>query len=219
MTPADIGYNAALVAATASVLAAFRRYPRVAVIAAVLAWVGIGIDYWFGPPRTFIGFNKNISGDDVLRMGLHGSPMGWSQLYINNTILAPPGKPMNISDLTIMGGNVGTEEIKLDDAYFISGIDGTRLDVKIGWGGAQYKIQEIKPIPPGAFVFIFSDPVGPKDFSGISQDEFLKTWAITNFVVRYNGATKRVTFDREAVKSALPKPMDPYPHIAPLKEH
>ena len=45
-------------------------------------------------------------------------------------------------NLTIMGGNVGTEEIKLDDLFFLSGIDGKRLNVKVGWGGTNYKTEE-----------------------------------------------------------------------------
>jgi hypothetical protein len=79
----------------------------------------------------------------------------------------------------------------------------------------QYKIQDIKPIPPGAFLFILSDPIGPPNV-GLTQDDFFRKWAIIYFVAKYNGITQRIPFDQEAVKSMLPQPMQPFPHISPL---
>jgi hypothetical protein len=79
-------------------------------------------------------------------------------------------------------------------------------------------IQEIKAIPAGAFVFVMSDPIGPPKV-GLSQDDFLNKWAIVTFIAKYNGITQRIPFDREAVKSMLPKSLEPYPHISPLNEH
>jgi hypothetical protein len=215
----DVGLNASLAAGAVSAIAAFKHAPKIAIAAALIAWVGIGIDYWSGPQRGFIWEKpKEFTGSDSLRTGLQGRPLGWSRLYINNTVVAPSGKPMNITNLSIMGGNVGDKEIKLDDAYFLSGIDGTRLNAKIAWAGAQYKIQEIKPIPAGAFLFIISEPIGPPNV-GLLQNDFLNKWAIVAFIATYNGTEHRTTFDQSAMKSFLPKPLDPYPHISPIKDH
>jgi hypothetical protein len=217
MTTGEIGYNVALVAVAASFVAALKHAPRSAWFACAIALLGFGIDYWTGPPRVFIWSHRSFTGSDLLRAGLNGSPMGWSQLYINDTALGAAAKPMNITELTLFGGNVSDKEITLDDAYFLSGIDSTRLDAKIGWGGTQYKIQEIKPIPAGAFVFIMSEPIGPPNV-GLSQADFIDKWATVIFIAKYNGITQRVSFDREAVKSAIPKPSEPFPHISPLQE-
>jgi hypothetical protein len=220
MTIAELGYNAAIAGSIVTFVTAILSRSRLSIIACVVAITGVGIDYWFGPARTFIWSKpaESFSGGDLLRMGLQGEPLGWSRLYINNTIIAPSSKPMNISTLTIMGGNVSDKEITLDEAYFLSGIDGTRLDVKISWGGAPYKIREIKPIPAGAFLFIISDPIGPPN-EGLSQEDFYKKWAIVTFIAKYNGVTQRIPFDQAAVKSMIPKPIEPFPHISPKKEH
>jgi len=212
MAVAEIGYNAALAGGIVALVLSVLKPSRIAVVACAIALTGVGLDYWFGPPRTFIWTKVS----PLSQWGLQGEPLGWSRLYINNTVISV-SKQDNIFTLTIMGGNVSDQEIKLDEAYFLSGIDGSRLDAKIGWAGAVYKVQEIKPIPAGALLFILSDAIGPANV-GLSQDEFLKKWAIVTFVAKYNGTTQRIPFDRDAVKSMLPKPIDPFPHISPLKE-
>ena len=54
MTPGDIAFNGAMMAAVITVLAAFWRKRNIAIVAAVLAWAAIGFDFWYGPPRGFI---------------------------------------------------------------------------------------------------------------------------------------------------------------------
>jgi hypothetical protein len=112
---------------------------------------------------------------------------------------------------------LGLKKIKLDDAYFLSGIDSRRVNVTINWGGKRYKISEIKPIPAGAFLYIISDSIGPDE--GLTQDEFLNDWAIIYFIAKYNGITQRIPFDQEAVKSMLRRPLEPFPHVSPIDEH
>lgn len=219
MTPADVSYNFALVAVGASLVAALKGSPRSAWIACALAFLGVTCDYAFGPPRGFLWQKpKELTGPDFLRDELQGKPLGWSRLYINNTVYSPTAKPINITDLTIMGGNLGEKEVKLEDAYFLSGIDGTRLGAKVGWGGTQDTPQELNPVPPGAFLFVLSDPVGPPGV-GLSQDDFLNKWAIVIFVATYDGGEHQFTFGQTEVKSFLPKPLEPSPHISPVKPH
>ena len=43
MTVSDIGFNAALAGGAATLFAAFFKAPRVAIVACILAWIGIGI--------------------------------------------------------------------------------------------------------------------------------------------------------------------------------
>jgi hypothetical protein len=213
MTVNDIGFNAALAGGVATLVAAFFKAPRVAVIACILAWIGIGIDYWWGPPRGFFWTQPSISLAST--WGLKGEPLGWSQPLLGSYGIEPSNKPTNVTDISIVGGNVSKQEVKLDDAYFLSGIDGTRLDAKISWGGISYKVQEIRPIPAGA-VLIMSASFG-RPGVGLSQEDFLQKWAITIFVVVQNGITQRTEFDQEKMKSLLPKPPQPFPHVSPNK--
>ena len=211
VTPGEIGYNIALAAIIASFLAAFKRAPKAAWIACIVALLGLGVDYWTGPPRAFIWNRPNL-------FGLKGQPLGWSQLFINNTIISPTGKPMNITDLDMMGANLSDKEIKLDDIYFISGMDGERLNVKIGLGGTRYKIEDINPIPPKAIFFISSDPIGPPN-TGFPQQEFLNKWGAMTLVVKFDGTEQRIAFDKDTVIASLPRPAEPFPHVSPKVQH
>ena len=189
------------VAAAASLIAAAASAGRYRVIvtaaAAVVALVAAGaialVYYQHHQPLP--------SSADVVQARQTG-PVTWSRLYINSAAASQSGAPANIAALSIAGTNTGSQEIKLDDAYFLSGIDGTKLSVQIGRGGGRYKIQNVSPLPPGAFFFVVSDPIGPKD-QGLSPDNFLKTWGTIYFVVKYNGTTQKIEFDQETVESTL----------------
>jgi hypothetical protein len=210
MTVSDVGFNAALAGGIATLAAAFFRAPRAAIIACVLAWVGISVDYWWGPPRSFLWSSQTIAS----AWGFKGEPLGWAPPLLGS-FTEQSMKTMNVTDVSIVGGNVSKQEVKLDDAYFLSGIDGTRLDAKISWGGSTYKVQEIKPIPAGAML-IMSASFG-KPGVGLSQDDFMQKWAILIFVTVQNGVTQRNEFDQEKMKSFLPKPPQPFPHVSPIK--
>jgi hypothetical protein len=104
-----------------------------------------------------------------------------------------------------MGTNISDQEIKLDDVYFLCGVDERKLAAQIGRGGVRYKIRDIGPLPLGALFFAVSDPLGPKEV-GLSPREFLKSCATVSFVAKYNGTREQIDFDQQTVESALPKP-------------
>jgi hypothetical protein len=184
----------ALVAAIAS--AGRHRAKATAATAAVLVAVGAIALVYYEHSRAL----PTSSG--AVQARIQTGPVTWSRLYINGAAASQTEKPSNISSISIAGTNVGAEEIKLDDAYFLSGVDGTKLNVQIGRGGRRYKIQDVSSLPPGAFFFVVSDPIGPKD-QGLSPDNFLKTWSTIYFVVKYNGSTQKIEFDQETVESML----------------
>lgn len=138
----------------------------------------------------------------------HESTVAWSRLFINSAGVAQPGQPLNISTLGIMGTNISDQNITLEDAYFIGGLDGTKLKVQIGRGGARYKVGDVGPLAPSDVFFVVSDPLGPTN-AGISPSEFLKTWATLSFVAKYNGTTQQLDFDRHTVQASLPKAVTP----------
>jgi hypothetical protein len=108
MSAADVAYNVGIGATVITILAALWRGRGIAIVAALIALIVLGIDYWTGPPRGFIFSRRSVG--SILRNELHGAPLGWSRLYINNALVSPAGKPVNIKDISILGGNVGTEE-------------------------------------------------------------------------------------------------------------
>jgi len=216
MAPADIGFNVALLASVASILSAIRRSPRLAIAACLVCLIAVGFDVITGPPRKFVWQGETSSGHNLLMAGLHGTPMGWGDLFLNDTVVSPSSRPVNIRNMSVFGGNTGDREVRIDDAYFLSGIDGSTIGVKIVWGAQTYKVTEIRPIPPGALLFLMSDPVA-KDPDGMMQDEFLSKWSIVTLVVKYDGVEHRIPFDETAVKAAIPRALEPAPHISPLK--
>jgi hypothetical protein len=189
------------VAAAASLIAAaalLGRYRLIAITAGLVAVGAVALVYF-----EFEGHQPPPTPADVTQTSVQKGPVTWSRLYINSVAVSQPGTPSNISTLSI-AGTVGPEEIKLDDAYFLSGVDGTKLNARIGRGGGRYEIKNVGPLPPGAFFFVVSDPVGSKD-QGLSPDNFLKTWSTIYFVVKYNGSTQKIEFDQETVQSMLTK--------------
>lgn len=183
-----------------AVAASISRYYFVAIIAALVGAGAIALDRY-----ADFGQSPASAAGESVRMGFHGSPVAWSGLYINSAAASQPGNLSNVSTLSVMGKNVSEREIRLDEVYFLSDLDGTKLNAQIGWGGARYKIRDMGPLPPGALFFVVSDPLGPTD-AGLGPSAFLKAWATISFVARYNGTTQTIEFDRQTVESALPKP-------------
>jgi hypothetical protein len=188
---------AAFLIAAAASLGRYRVIAGAAAVAALVAAGAIALAYYehYQPLPT---------STDVVQTRVQTGPVTWSRLYIDSTAASQIGMASSVSTLSIAGTNVGAKDIKLDDAYFLSGVDGTKLSARIGRGGGRYQIQNVSPLPPGAFFFVVSDPLGPKD-QGLSPDNFLKTWGTIYFVVKYNGTTQKIEFDPETVESILAK--------------
>jgi hypothetical protein len=186
------------VVALISLAAWITRHHSVAVIAAL---IGAGVIIY-----DFYGGSQQLpTGGETVRTGHHENSVQWSRLYINSAAASRPGAVLNVSTVGIMGTNVSDAEVKLDEAYFLCGIDERRLNAQIGRGGARYKIRDVGPLPPGALFFVVSDPLGPVD-AGLNPSEFLKTCATVSLVAKYNGTTQQIDFDRQTVESGLPKP-------------
>ena len=194
---------AAVAALVIAVAASVARYRIIALVAALIAGGAVLVDYYGNSQGATVAPEAPVDGDSRA-VESPGSPVSWSRLYLDTTSEPQPGKPATISSLSIAGTNVSSKDIKLDEVYFVSGVDGTKLNVQIGRDGMRYKVQDLRPLPPGAFFFVVSDPIGPAN-AGLSADDFLKTWATISFVAKYNGATQQIEFDQKTVQSLLPK--------------
>jgi hypothetical protein len=190
MTPADIGYNVAIAAAIIAWLAAFWRRRTVAIIAAVIACGAVGFDFWYGPPRGVIFIDKGT--------------WQWMPIAIGYDI----GR---YSRFGILGTNLSNKEVDLDDAYFVSGITGARVHLKVQVTDKVVAIDEINPVPPKAVVGLYMELSPPK---GLTTEDFLKQWGPFSFVVTYGGKTQRIDFTREqTVQLVTPKKSEPWPYI------
>jgi hypothetical protein len=181
-----------------SLAAWITRYYSIAIIAALVGAGVIIYDFYGSSPQLPASSETGLT-------GRHGGSVQWSRLYINSAAASQPEAVLNVSTVSIMGTNVSDAEVKLDEAYFLCGIDERRMNAQIGRGGARYKIRDVGPLPPGALFFVVSDPLGPVD-AGLDPSRFLKTCATVSLVAKYSGTTQQIDFDRQTVESVLPKP-------------
>jgi hypothetical protein len=176
----DYGFNAALVAASASVVATIRSYPRIAVIAAILAWAGIAVDYWTGPARGFVW------------SGWFQDPISWFPPSARSN--DPLDKQSRYNAIDVIGTNRGSEAITLDDAYVISNVTGEKIHFKVQVAGKPVAINDINAIPPGASIILNADV---KSGTGMTSDEFLNSWGRFVFVTSYAGKEHKVEYNKE----------------------
>jgi hypothetical protein len=199
----DIGFNGAIAAAAISAIEAIRRSPRVALIAAVLAWAGIGLDYWFGPPRTFI-----FSRESWWRGA--GEPISWFPFV---QAADPGNKQSRYILLEMVGRNVTEKEVTFADAYFISSVTGEQIHPKVEVIGKGVPVADINPIPPGAFFSLIVELSPP---NGVTADDFLKVWGPFSFVATYSdGKTQRFDFSRDQTVALVTQPnnLPAFPHV------
>ncbi len=119
-----------------------------------------------GMPSIAVGGPVNSDFDQERPLGFawgdpetYFQPGGWG-----------PGHTLLIYAFNLTGKNFGVGEVRIDSAFLVSRIDGTRLPMKIyaipdGW----IDLKEAGPVPAGAIV-------GLQARFGLSEADFLKTW-------------------------------------------
>jgi hypothetical protein len=121
----------------------------------------------------------------------------------------------------IEGKNVGDKEIKLDDAYLVSGITGTRAEMKIkavdGRNILWVSAADTGLIPPGAKIEMVSEKLNGDE--GIEESEFSKQWGTLSLVDSFAGTEHRKIYDHKALDAALndQKLDPPEPHVTVRK--
>jgi hypothetical protein len=109
---------------------------------------------------------------------------------------------------------MGTEEVELNDAYLISGIDGRRLNLKLSAIDSKGTFalgipSKSNPLPVGTTITLLSDDFGGG--TGISEAEFLAEWGSIVLIAEYSGKKHRVPFDQKSIKESLRLQ---YPHAS-----
>jgi hypothetical protein len=144
-------------------------------------------------PRTSVSFAETFA-----MLGYHGRPIAWREYPFLSLL---PSDQTKVLTFILDGINVEQDEVELNDAYVISGIDGTRLNLNVVFYGSptdKARPVEINPLPSETMITLRPDYFN--GLNGISESEFLQKWAIMNLVVEYkDGKKQRVSFDREHV--------------------
>jgi hypothetical protein len=202
----DLSFWLAVAGAVVAIVAAIAHLRAVAAMAALFGLAAAALAA-YGNLEKEPGIPGAVRGTEAegSRTAVQSGPIQWSRLSINTVPAAAPGKPPNIATLGIIGTNTGDQAIKIDDAYFLSGVDGTRLDATIDFAGSRKKPADMTPIPAGGLFFVLSNALGRPNL-GLTEAEFLKTWGSLTFVVRFDGTSKRIRFDQDMVAEILPKP-------------
>lgn len=180
----------------------------VAVIALVWAaaepiWKSFRADYpniAFQSPISFNAPIPSAPNDPLAAMGYFGHSVAWMKRPIIGRTLVDNSR---IDDLSFAGVNVKGEEVEVKDAYAISGVDGSRLELKM-MTFDPFQIAppiDVRPIPARAPIFLTAQLNG---MGGISESDFRQHWATYSLVVEYRGdIPQRVLFDQGSVADAL----------------
>jgi hypothetical protein len=121
-----------------------------------------------------------------------GSPLGVWWRTARLVIVTPP----LVYGFAIDAKNVGTEELSLKEAYLISGIDSTKVNMLVGTPPMQgITVPEAAPIPPNTRLTFTAS------FDNITEQEFFRKWSKFSMIVQYNNTSKRLRheFDRQWV--------------------
>ncbi len=147
---------------------------------------------------------------------LEGAPLAWAKLpHLFWLPRADGGR--DITSIFIEGKNVAEKEVKLEDAYIVSGMTGAKLGIKIevvdGRNVHRVPVWNARAIPPHAEIRMFSSELNGED--GIEETQFSKYWGTFSFVVGFEGIEHRKTYDRKAIEAALDQERidPPEPHV------
>jgi hypothetical protein len=137
-------------------------------------------------------------------------PLAWSKSLGLQFGVSPDGVPFAHS-VYMYAINKGVKEVKLNDAYIISGLTSDRIQMTVG-EFERLQPSQINPIPPEAKVELRGRFNGE---TGLSAPDFITRWSKITFVAQYDDQEYRSpAFDladeaRKVVQQHLPKPPVP----------
>jgi hypothetical protein len=112
--------------------------------------------------------------------------------------------------------NISKDEVKINELSIISGMNGSRLPVKMNDRFGKYlDPQEFHPLPPGSqpdFQSLFKTAV-----EAMPEGEFLANWGSFEFVAKYAGREYRKQFSSEDIREQLNVYQPPLPTPYPSK--
>jgi hypothetical protein len=157
--------------------------------------VGLGI-YLFPATSAFQSATGAPSSPAQTRSD---EPLVWSRTPILGSSKDSDGT-IYAHTIGIVGKNIGTEDVQLDDIYIVSDITGARLDLKVQIPNEGIiTAKETNPIPPDAFIQLSSDEFNPT--VGVSEKDFLRDWGAISFVAEYGGQKHQTSFGHATIEA------------------
>jgi hypothetical protein len=157
--------------------------------------VGIGI-YLFPATSAFQSAMGTRSSSEQARSD---EPLVWSRTPILGSTKDADGT-IYAHTIGIVGKNIGTEDVQLDDIYIVSDITGARLDLKVQIPNeGTIPANETNPIPPDAFIQLSSDEFNPT--VGVSEKDFVRDWGAISFVAEYGGQKHQTSFGHATIEA------------------
>lgn len=158
--------------------------------------VGIGI-YLF--PATSAFQSATGSPSSPTQQPRSDEPLVWSRTPILGSTKDADGT-IYVHSIGIVGKNIGTEVVQLDDIYIVSDITGARVDLKVQIANeGTIPAKETNPIPPDAFIQLSSDEFNPT--GGVSEKEFMRDWGAISFVAEYGGQKHQTSFGHGTIEA------------------
>lgn len=138
------------------------------------------------------------------------APLKWDG-HLGHTYYSSEDCTIFTQAVQISASNVSDHEIRLEDAYIVSGETGDKIIMKVGAAGAGWIFpSETNPIPPGGTVTVraeFNAPIG------LAASDFFNKWKVTHLTTKYDGAVHRKLIDEKMVSALFaafrPNPIGP----------
>jgi hypothetical protein len=150
-------------------------------------------------------------GYDIYR---DGWPLKWIWgSYINANRDQKNGQ-LQVWGFAGMVENVSSNEVKLEEAFIISKMSGSRVAIVLNDRYGTYAPpHHFNPLPPGSRVDFRA--LFKTETDALSEDDFWASWGSIEFVAKYDSREYRKQFSPEEAKEALafyrPAPPTPYP--------
>ena len=161
-----------------------------------LATFAVGLGIYFFPPPTGAQSATNTP-PSAVPPTREADPLVWSKTPILGWNKQADGT-LYARSFGVVGKNIGSEDVQLDEIYLVSGITGARIELKVQIPDeGMFPVKDTNPIPPDAFIQLSSDEFNSS--GGISEPDFLKDWGAINFFAVYGGQKHRMIFDRATV--------------------
>lgn len=131
--------------------------------------------------------------------------------HLGHSYLSPQDRMIYTQAIEITATNLSEREIRLEDAYIVSGQTGQMIPLKVAIAGVGLILpSEANPIPPNGPLTLRAEFNAP---AGIAAPDFFNTWKMIHLFVKYNGGVQRKFIAEDAVaalySSFRPSPIGP----------
>lgn len=164
--------------------------------------------------------SQKASSPDVVTTGSlpkseAGTPLGvaWATARIGTKPLIPdkPRGMVQIISFTVDAQNQSNEEIEIKDAYIVSGVDGSRVRLKISTPTDDIYPEEAAPIPPKATMHLIADFSNTR----LVEGDFVMKWNTFSVVIICGDKQIRHRYDALWVTAQMDEYHSDYrPHVS-----